>query len=207
MSSGTGFFVTAEGYLITNHHVAPEGATVKVLTKEGLLRATVIKSHASDDLSLLKVEGRFSPLPVISSRRVRLGATVATVGFPNVGLQGFSPKLAKGEIAGLSGVMDDPRYFQVSTPIQPGNSGGALVDDKGNVVGVVAARLDQEAAVALTGQATQSVNYAVKSGYLLTFLESVPEILDDLLDVNPQALAFEEVVARAEAATCLVLVY
>jgi serine protease Do len=53
---------------------------------------------------------------------------VATIGFPDPSLQGFSPKLAKGEIASLSGAGDDPRYFQISVPVQPGNSGGALVD-------------------------------------------------------------------------------
>ena len=53
-----------------------------------------------------------------------LGGTVATVGFPDIGLQGFAPKLAKGEIASLSGAGDDPRYFQISAPVQSGNSGG-----------------------------------------------------------------------------------
>jgi len=60
---------------------------------------------------------------------MNLGGTVATVGFPDIGLQGFAPKLAKGEIASLSGAGDDPRYFQIIAPVQPGNSGGALVDD------------------------------------------------------------------------------
>ena len=52
-----------------------------------------------------------------------MGGTVATVGFPNIGLQGFAPKLAKGEVASLSGAGDDARYFQISVPVQPGNSG------------------------------------------------------------------------------------
>jgi serine protease Do len=52
--------------------------------------------------------------------------TVATIGFPDIGLQGFAPKLAKGEIASLSGAADDPRNFQISVPVQPGNSGGAF---------------------------------------------------------------------------------
>ena len=63
------------------------------------------------------------------------------MGFPNIGLQGFAPKLAKGEIASLSGAGDDARYFQISVPVQPGNSGGALVDERGNVVGVVSAKV------------------------------------------------------------------
>ena len=53
--------------------------------------------------------------------------------FPDVGLQEFAPKLAKGEIASLSGAGDDPRYFQISAPVQPGNSGGAPVDERGKL--------------------------------------------------------------------------
>ena len=75
---------------------------------------------------------------------------MATVGFPDIGLQGFAPKLAKGEIASLAGAADDPRYFQISLPVQPGNSGGALVDARGNVVGIVAAKLGASAALAAT---------------------------------------------------------
>jgi S1-C subfamily serine protease len=59
----------------------------------------------------------------------------------NIGMQGFAPKLAKGEIASLSGAADDPRYFQISVPVQPGNSGGALVDERGNVIGIVSAKV------------------------------------------------------------------
>ena len=60
----------------------------------GLLNATLVKVDAANDLALLKAEGKFSPLPVAASRGVKLGGTVATVGFPNIGLQGFAPKLA-----------------------------------------------------------------------------------------------------------------
>ena len=91
---------------------------------------------------------------------MKLGGTVATVGFPDIGLQGFAPKLAKGEIASLAGAADDPRYFQISLPVQPGNSGGALVDARGNVVGIVAAKLDASAALAATGSLPENVNFA-----------------------------------------------
>ena len=121
--------------------MAGNGAQVRLVTEAGLISAKVVKVDAANDLALLKAEGKFAPLPVVSSRAVKMGSTVATVGFPNIGLQGFAPKLAKGEIAALSGAQDDPRYFQISVPVQPGNSGGALVDERGNVVGVVAAKL------------------------------------------------------------------
>src|SRR5664279_6545859 len=99
-------------------------------------------------------------MPVAPSRTAHLGGTVATVGFPNIGLQGFAPKFARGEIASLSGIQDDARYFQISVPVQPGNSGGALVDEHGNVVGVVSAKLDTAVALATSGALPENVNYA-----------------------------------------------
>ena len=66
----------------------------------------------------------------------------------------------KGEIASLAGAADDPRYFQISLPVQPGNSGGALVDARGNVVGIVAAKLDAAAALVATGSLPENVNFA-----------------------------------------------
>ena len=134
-------------------------------------------------------------------------ATAATVGFPNTGLQGFAPKLAKGEIASLAGAQDDARHFQISAPIQPGNSGGALVDERGNVIGVVVAKLSQKAALAATGTLAENVNYAVKSSYLLSFLESLPAVAAKLKEPNTRDRKFEDVVRSVEQATVLVLVY
>ena len=73
-------------------------------------------------------------------------------------------------------MQDDPRHFQISASIQPGNSGGALVDERGNVIGVVVAKLSQKAALATSGALAENVNYAVKSSFLLGFLESLPEV-------------------------------
>ena len=67
---------------------------VRLVTSTGLISARVVKVDAANDLALLKAEGKFSALPVAASRGVKLGGTVATVGFPNIGLQGFAPKLA-----------------------------------------------------------------------------------------------------------------
>ena len=209
-SSGTGFFITEDGYLITIEHVAANGVQVRLVTSAGLISAKVVKVDAANDIALLKADGKFTPLPVATSGTVRLGNTVATVGFPNVGLQGFAPKLAKGEIASLSGASDDPRYFQISVPVQPGNSGGALVDEHGNVVGVVSAKLSARAALATSGALPENVNYAVKSSFLLGFLESVPEVSARLKEPKSLQTAtpkFEDVVKSAEQSAVLVLVY
>ena len=205
--TGTGFFITEDGYLISNYHVVKSAAKVRLLTGAGLIDASVVKVDSANDLALLKAVGAFKPLPIAASRTVKLGGTVATVGFPDIGLQGFAPKLAKGEIASLSGASDDPRYFQVSLPVQPGNSGGALVDARGNVVGIVAAKLSAQAALDATGALPENVNYAVKSSLLLSFLESVPDVAAKLKDPNTKDESFEEVVKSAQDEAVLVLVY
>ncbi len=205
--SGSGFFITDHGFLVTNEHVVRDAVQVRLVTSAGLISAKVVKVDAANDLALLKAEGRFAPLPLAPSRGVKLGGTVATVGFPNIGLQGFAPKLAKGEIASLSGAGDDARYFQISVPVQPGNSGGALVDERGNVVGVVSAKLNASTALAMSGTLPENVNYAVKSSYLLSFLESVPDVASKLKEPSAKEKKFEEVVKEAEQAAVLVLVY
>ena len=147
---------------------------------------------------------------------------MATIGFPNIGMQGFAPKLAKGEIASLSGAGDDPRYFQISVPVQPGNSGGALVDERGNVIGIVSAKLDAGTALAASGVPQGGMNYAVKSREgrhvavpnvrdadtaSLPVLESVPAVSAKLKAPVTADRKFEDVVKSAQDAAVLVLVY
>ena len=86
-------------------------------------------------------------------------------------------------------------------------AGGALVDERGNVVGVVSAKLSARAALAASGALPENVNYAVKSSYLLSFLESVPEVSAKLKEPETKERKFEEVVKSAEQAAVLVLVY
>jgi TPR repeat protein len=207
IASGSGFFITTDGYLISNAHVVSGGSSFRVMVADGLKTATVVKRDEANDLALLKVTGQFKALPIVPSRPAKLGQAVATVGFPNIGLQGFSPKLAKGEIASLAGVQDDARHFQISVPVQPGNSGGALVDAKGNVLGVVVAKLSQSAALAASGSLPENVNYAVKSGFLLSFLESVPELAARLPEPGNREEPFEDMIATVQKSAVLVLVY
>ena len=92
-------------------------------------------------------------------------------------------------------------------PVQPGNSGGALVDERGNVIGIVSAKLNAQAALAASGQLPENVNYAVKSSFLLSFLESVPEVSAKLKTPNTSGEQFSDVVKSAQQAAVLVLVY
>src|SRR5207249_8879954 len=130
-----------------------------------------VRADKSNDLAVLKVTDTasrtfgFSALALASkgSGEARLGQPVFTIGFPNPDVQGTEPKLTRGEISSLAGMRDDPRHFQISVPVQPGNSGGPLVDLNGNVVGVVSMRMGDLRALKLTGALPQNVNYAIKS--------------------------------------------
>jgi S1-C subfamily serine protease len=206
-AAATGFFITDDGYLISNYHVVKDATKVRLVTSAGTIDAKVVQVDTANDLALLKAVGKFSPLPIATSRTAHLGGTVVTIGFPDPTLQGFSPKLAKGEIASLSGAGDDPRYFQISVPVQPGNSGGALVDEHGNVIGIVSAKLDASVALAASGALPENVNYAVKSSFLLSFLESTPDVSAKLKEPITVDRKFEHVVKSAQDAAVLVLVY
>ena len=96
-ASGTGFFITDDGYLISNYHVVKDATTVRLLTSAGLIDAKVVQVDAANDLVLLKVDGRFAPLPIAASRTVALGGTVATVGFPTSVCRGSRPSWPMGK--------------------------------------------------------------------------------------------------------------
>jgi S1-C subfamily serine protease len=204
---GSGFFITKDGYILTNHHVVRDCQKILVRTTSGLFIAEIILNDASLDITLLKISGDFDALPIVSSSSARPGTIVATVGFPNIDLQGLNPKHSKGEISSLSGIQDDAKQFQISVPIQPGNSGGSLVDEMGNVIGIVTAQLDQKIAIERSGAIPQNVNYAVKSSYLLSFLETNPQIRSNLIDPKNNKKDYVLMVEDVKKATVLILGY
>ncbi len=205
-ASGSGTIVSVDGYVLTAAHVVAGAGSVKVVTVRGTTTAKVLRIDEANDLAVLKIfSGTFVALPVAPSRKIRLGQSVATIGFPNIQLQGFSPKVTKGEISSVNGFGDDPRSWQISVPVQTGNSGGPLLDENGNLVGVVVAKLGMTAARA-TGDLPQNVSYAVKSAYALALLEPY---LDSAVGTKPSSekLRFEDMVAKAQQSAVLILVY
>jgi len=206
--SGTGFFITSDGYLLTCNHVVNNAARLTVATRQGVLPAEFVQADVANDLALLKVDGTFFPLPLAASNSAQLGESVFTVGFPNPGVQGLQPKLTRGEISSLAGIRDNPGEYQISVPVQPGNSGGAVVDEYGNVTGIVAARLSDEAALASSGMTAQDVNYAVKSSRAKVLLDTLPDLAGKLKPPHPfRDRRFEDVVREAQDAVVLVLAY
>jgi len=206
--NGSGFFIDPSGYFVTNEHVASAGRVFFVGSKSsGWRQAKLIDTDEENDLALLKIEHQADPFTISNSDQVTLGQTVATIGFPNIELQGLSPKFTKGEISSLAGVKDDPATFQISVPVQPGNSGGPLFNELGRIVGIVSARLNQDAAVALTGTHTQNVNYAVKSSVLLEWLKTLKELDIKLPKDEKATTSFQQAIQLAEQSTAIILVY
>jgi S1-C subfamily serine protease len=172
ISSGTGF-VVAPGRLLTNQHVTAGCTEMRVRTAAGgtELLATIAAQDEQRDLALLTVRGEVGPpLTFRSGPDLRRGEGVVTYGFPLAGLLSSGPTLTTGEISALAGLRDNPRQFQISAPVQPGNSGGPLLDMQGNVVGVVVSKLNAQRIAQSTGDIPQNVNFAVKGAEALEFL-------------------------------------
>jgi S1-C subfamily serine protease len=150
-ASGTGFFVSQDGYLLTNYHVVNGSSKIVARVGDTETAARIVRIDSGNDLAVLKVEGNFVAIPLGDARDVSVGEAVMTIGYPNVQIQGSAPKFTKGEVSSLTGFQDDARLFQVSVPIQPGNSGGPLIDDHGNAVGITNAQLSALKMIAASG--------------------------------------------------------
>jgi S1-C subfamily serine protease len=204
---GSGFFITRDGYLLTNFHVVKDANKVEVKYKMRVLKAEVVEVDEDNDLALLKVAGKdFAPLAISRKDSADLGDAVFTIGFPNIDMQGIEPKYTDGKISSLAGMRDDPAEYQISVPVQPGNSGGPLCDASGEVVGIVVARLNDLAALRESGAVPQNVNYAVKAKKALRLLRRV-EGLDTLLLPARTAASPAKPVQAVEDAIAMIMVY
>ena len=169
--NATGFFVTADGYLVTNAHVVRGDRRYGVLLHGQEIPLQVIDTDADNDLALVKIEARGVPIPIAATVPAK-GEDAAALGYPAASNLGTELKATFGKINSLSGPRDDPRWLQIDTPVQPGSSGGPLLNMRGEVIGIVTASFSTAANVRRIGGAIpQNVNYAVKADYLVPLLE------------------------------------
>ena len=207
-SSGTGFWISADGWMLTNHHVVGDAKTVELrLSEREIIPCKVIKTDSENDLALLKAERTPTDwLPVSSgATELQLGQTVFTIGFPNAMIQGLEPKFTDGRVSSNTGLSDSKNSYQTTVPVQHGNSGGPMVDfGTGWVVGVMNARLENTR----TGAAEDNVSYAIKGNVVRTFVDSVPEASSAVEAKHPLAMAKNDqkgIIERVKKSVTLVL--
>ncbi len=94
------------------------------------------------------------------------------IGYPFHGMLTSDFTVTTGIVSSLSGILNDTRFLQISAPVQPGNSGGPLLDTSGNVVGVVAAKLNAMVFAKATGDMPENINFAIKTGAVRDFLDN-----------------------------------
>jgi S1-C subfamily serine protease len=172
-STGTGFAVSEDGQIVTNHHVVADCAEVRVRPpgREALAGA-VVAQDARNDLALLKAPVRLPVAAIGEDRGIRAGDSVVAVGFPLPGLLASEVNVTTGTVSALAGIANDTRFLQMTVPVQPGNSGGPLLDLEGRVVGVVVGKLDALKVASVTGDIPQNVNFAIKASVLRSFLDA-----------------------------------
>jgi hypothetical protein len=170
-STGTAFSVAPQ-LLVTNHHVIAGCRNLSVVTPEGRRAASLVNSEESIDLALLRVFGlRGAVANLRTPRSVSLGEAVSVFGFPLTGTLSSSGNFTGGLVSSLQGLRNAAGEIQITAPVQPGNSGGPVMDASGLVVGVVQSKLNAVRTAALTGDMPQNVNFAVSLDVLADFLE------------------------------------
>lgn len=167
--TGTGFYVGART-LVTADHVV--GQCDRVALADGT-ELVPLGADAGLDVaafaSPVAVPAWFTLAPETGAR---LGQRVLAAGFPYYSIVGTSLNLTGGNVSALAGVNDDSRFFSFTAPVQPGNSGGPLIDAQGRVAGLVVSRLSEQFIVEETGSLPQNVNYALNVAELKGFLDS-----------------------------------
>lgn len=177
-STGTGFFITSD-VIATNYHVVKQGRRVSVVVGSTEVKADLLLKDPQNDLALLRIDASQLPdsaaedatcFSIGNSDTVRPGDAVFAIGYPLSGLLATSPSIGQGLISNVSGIDNDPRVFQISIPIQAGNSGSPLLDQSGRVIGVVTSTLNNMEMLKTKGVLTQNVNFAIKSSYLKSMI-------------------------------------
>ena len=174
-SSGTGFFIDKKGYLATNYHVIKDAKTIEIVYNGKPFKAKVEVSDEQNDLAILKIDDNsFVPLTTINynfkTESSEVGTSVFALGFPMTQIMGEEIKFTDGKINAKSGYKGEISTYQISVPIQPGNSGGPLFDNDGNLLGITSSGLDKSL--------TDNVNYAIKTKYLNLLIEEINDKIE-----------------------------
>ena len=208
--NGSGFFLNQEGYIATNYHVVEGASAIQAnFTRNGKVEsypATVVAADQQNDLAIIKINDtsykNVSQLPYgLLSRTKDTGSEVFALGYPMADVMGDEVKFTDGKISSRSGIQGDIRVYQISVPIQPGNSGGPLFDMNGNIVGITSSGLNRDYFK------SENVNYAIKASYLKTLMESCPQkiVLEEKEDISITKTSLTEKIKQYEDFVVLIL--
>ncbi len=216
VSSGSGFFISKDGYIATNAHVVKDGVVYEITVNNDSdisikYNAKAILIDEVNDVAILKIEDEnyidFNQIPYSIETSTKIGEEVFTIGYPLSSLMGNNFKVSNGIINANTGIQDDVRFIQISTPIQAGNSGGPLFNKDGNIVGLTTSKLNEDA----IGQTVENVNYAIKANYLVTLSNMLPNLnlnVNKQLSIsNAQQVGLEEQVRTLKNYVCLIRVF
>jgi len=135
--------------------------------------ARIVARQDADDLAVLKADGRGEATATLRvSPSPRNGEAIVVFGFPLSGLLASSGNVTIGNITALAGLRDDSRQLQISAPVQPGNSGGPVLDMSGNLIGIVVSKLDALRVAQVAADIPQNINFAIKSSTAVNFLDA-----------------------------------
>ncbi|MDQ2093622.1 S1C family serine protease [Rhodalgimonas zhirmunskyi] len=187
-ATGSGFVVSQAGHVLTNAHVV-EGCT---RLKVGSAEARLIAQSAEWDLALIQLpENRVVEVASFAPMPAALNSDVTVIGFPLNGLlSGLN--VTRGAVSSLKGLRGDGTRMQISAPVQPGNSGGPVVDRTGAVVGVVVSKLNAKELAERSGDIAQNVNFAIRGEMAKLFLFQngvTPRLSSSGAPIDPVALA------------------
>jgi S1-C subfamily serine protease len=175
-ATGSGILLNARGQVLTNYHVIEDCRRLTVqLPGVPIADADAVAADEENDLAVVRIDGTVEAEGYAAfrdGRSIRLADEVIAVGYPLTGLLSSQVKVTTGSVSALAGLYDDTRHMQISVPVQPGNSGGPLVDLAGNVVGVITSKLDAVAVAEATGDIPQNINFAIKSLVARSFLDA-----------------------------------
>lgn len=205
-STGTAFGIGDGFVFVTNYHVI-EGARILCLrSPQGVIHnARLVAESKEDDLVLLRSATQVLPLQLAQPGDLERGMTALTIGYPNPTIMGLESKVTEGIVNSLSGLRGNRTTFQFSAPIQPGNSGGPLLTENGDVVGIVASKLGVKYMEA-TGNIPENVAYAINVARLRALIETTPEVLRTMRPYQRSApRGRARVVSQVEGSVVLVL--
>ena len=172
VSSGSGFFVSHEGDLITDNHVIRGCRELRVAHDGKSSAARVIGTDAGADLAILRVPDIAGYVASFrSSNPEKPGEAVIVAGFPLQGLLTSKASVTTGIISALAGPKEDEKLIQITAPVQPGNSGGPLVDIHGTVVGIIVSKLNGLRVARATGSIPENINFAVRADLARALLD------------------------------------